>query len=128
MKNKLKTRRQTVRKISKTRDEKGDKLSWDKVAEHFGVSKPCVYRLVHEPDYNPGPENSKILGMEYHVEIPACPDCGAGHAVGWCTERYGEPARPRTNSRPRKPPWYALQESYADGERMSKVYNGWTED
>ena len=77
------------------------------------------------------PKSKKIrdaMGLPALAHVPACPDCGAGHAVGWCTERYGEPARPRSNSRPRKPPWYALQESYADEGRMSKVYNGWTED
>src|SRR3990172_2530480 len=98
--------------------------SYRKTADDFEVISdgiqlhPSMVRLLIM-GYQPGKKIRKVLNWPPLAEVPACADCGAGHAVGWCTERYGKPAKPRPNSRPRKPPWYALPESYAGERPMS---------
>lgn len=43
-----------------------------------------------------------LAPLKKHQPIP-CSDCGQFHTVAWCTEKDGEPIRPKVNNRKRAP-------------------------
>lgn len=68
------------------------------------------------------------FGMPPLVQVEACEECGKLHAVDWCVSKFGEPKKPRVNSKPRRKNlmWYKRPENYPGAERWESITKGWT--
>lgn len=71
-----------------------------RVAQVIGVNSGHLSSLLKDGRLSPTLDNALVRTgildpLPHVVQVIACPACGEGHTVAWCTKELGEPKRPR---------------------------------
>lgn len=61
-------------------------LSWDAVADHFGLTKPLVWRVANKHYEPKNPTIRHRLGLPALASAPVCAKCGELHVTKRCTK------------------------------------------